>query len=87
MLLIECPWCGERPETEFVCNGEAKAPRPDDPSSLTDEAWIDYLCIKDNRRGSIKEAWWHARGCGLWFTLVRDTVSHETRLIPEDREC
>jgi Sarcosine oxidase, delta subunit family len=23
MLLIPCPWCGEREETEFRCGGEA----------------------------------------------------------------
>jgi len=82
MLLIKCPWCGERPETEFVCTGEAKAPRPEDPHALSDEAWVDYLCVKDNRRGIIEEAWWHAKGCGLWFNLLRHTVTHETQPAP-----
>ena len=25
MLLIPCPWCGPRPDTEFLCTGEARA--------------------------------------------------------------
>ena len=28
MLLIPCPWCGERDETEFRCGGEAHIARP-----------------------------------------------------------
>ena len=83
MLLIPCPWCGPRCETEFRCDGEAKGPRPDDPNTLTEDAWVDYLCASDNRRGTVAEAWWHEKGCGLWFTLNRDTVSHEIQLPSE----
>ena len=35
MLLIECPWCGERDQTEFSCHGEAHITRPRDPDALT----------------------------------------------------
>ncbi|MBS0397922.1 MAG: sarcosine oxidase subunit delta, partial [Proteobacteria bacterium] len=27
MLLINCPWCGERPEPEFVHGGQAHVAR------------------------------------------------------------
>ena len=36
MLLIHCPWCGPRDETEFRCGGEAHIARPADPDALTD---------------------------------------------------
>ena len=38
MLLIECPWCGPREETEFSCGGEAHIARPPSPDALADEA-------------------------------------------------
>lgn len=31
MLQIPCPWCGPRPDTEFLCTGEARAPLADAP--------------------------------------------------------
>ena len=43
MLLIECPWCGERAESEFTCGGEGGVSRPGAPEALSDEAWGDYL--------------------------------------------
>ena len=84
MLHIPCPWCRERPETEFVCGGEAKGVRPEAPELMSDDAWIEYLCGRENPRGRIKEMWWHAKGCGLWFPLWRDTASHEILALPED---
>ena len=43
MLLIECPWCGPRAETEFSYGGEAGIVRPADPDTLSDAEWADYL--------------------------------------------
>jgi sarcosine oxidase subunit delta len=83
MLLIPCPWCGDRHETEFMCGGEATQPRERAVAARLDDAgWIDYLTIRENRRGTHRELWCHARGCGQWFTLRRDTVTHE--LLPDD---
>ena len=36
MLLIDCPWCGERAETEFSYGGEAGIVRPKEPDALSD---------------------------------------------------
>ena len=35
MLLIPCPYCGEREESEFHQGGEAHIERPKDPDKLT----------------------------------------------------
>jgi sarcosine oxidase subunit delta len=43
MLLITCPHCGERPETEFRCGGEAHLVRPADPGLLDDAQWAEFL--------------------------------------------
>jgi sarcosine oxidase subunit delta len=83
MMILDCPWCGKRPETEFHCGAEAAPPRPRNPEQLSDEAWVDWLTNRRNPRGPMQERWWHQRGCGLWFTIRRDTATHEV-LTPED---
>jgi len=35
MLLIECPYCGERPEPEFVYGGQAHIARPQQPAEVS----------------------------------------------------
>ncbi len=76
MLLIDCPFCGERNETEFIYGGPVGPARPD-ATQCTDDVWLDYLLIVPNPVGPTEERWWHARGCGDWFTVWRDTVTHE----------
>ena len=75
MLLITCPYCGPRAELEFRCGGEAHIARPDDPASLSDEAWAAFLFYRDNPKGLHAERWNHAHGCQRWFNALRDTVS------------
>ena len=76
MLLIDCPWCGKRPEGEFVCAGEAHPARPADPNAIYDATWGDYVVMRENRRGLHDERWWHVRGCGSWLLVRRDTTTH-----------
>ncbi|MGY5116782.1 sarcosine oxidase subunit delta family protein [Streptomyces sp. 900105755] len=77
MLLIPCPWCGPRDETEFHYGGQAHVPYPEDPASLTDEEWARYLFFRDNPKGPFAERWSHAAGCRRWFNAVRDTSTNE----------
>jgi sarcosine oxidase, subunit delta len=74
MLLIPCPWCGQRDEVEFRYGGEAHISRAD--PGADDAAWADYLYLRDNPKGVIAERWVHQAGCRRWFNLLRDTVSH-----------
>lgn len=76
MLLIACPWCGLRAESEFICAGEAQPPRPRDPNTLSDDEWANVVVMRENRRGLHAERWWHARGCGSWLLVERDTLTH-----------
>jgi sarcosine oxidase subunit delta len=75
MLLIPCPYCGERPEVEFAYGGEAHLVRPADPSALSDEQWAAYLYFRKNPRGLHAERWRHVRGCGRFFNAIRDTTT------------
>ena len=77
MLLIPCPWCGPREETEFTCGGEAHITRPRQASTLSDHQWAEYLFMRRNPKGVHRERWRHAHGCGRWFNAIRHTVSDE----------
>ena len=75
MLLIRCPYCGERPEGEFRHGGEAHVARPVNPGIVGDAEWADFLYNRANPRGLHVERWRHVHGCGRFFNAVRDTVS------------
>ncbi len=83
MLKLKCPWCGARHESEFVCGGPTKDPRPEDASKISDEDWIDYLTVRPNPVGPLVENWWHRHGCGRWFIIERNTITHDARTLDE----
>ena len=82
VLLIPCPWCGPRDETEFQYGGQAGVAYPADPDALDDEGWARYLFFRDNPKGPFAERWVHVAGCRRWFDVVRNTVTHE--VVPRD---
>ena len=77
MLIINCPYCGPRDESEFVCGGEAHIARPLSENSISDAEFADYLFLRDNPKGLFLERWLHTAGCRRWFNVARDTVTHE----------
>lgn len=74
MLLIPCPYCGERAQVEFAYGGDATKRRP--PDGAPDEAWYDYVYLRANPRGPHREWWLHHAGCGRWIRVTRDTATH-----------
>lgn len=75
-MRITCPLCGARDRREFYYQGDAVAlarPAPDAGA----EAWDNYLHLRDNRAGEIRDLWYHEAGCGSWLVVTRNTVSHE----------
>ena len=76
MLLIPCPWCGPRDETEFRYGGQAGIAYPADPEAASDAEWADFLFMRDNPKGDFHERWMHSAGCRRWFNVVRSTVDH-----------
>lgn len=77
MIIIPCPWCGARSEQEFTCGGQSHIERPPRPDTVSDSEWAAYLYERDNPKGPHRERWRHSYGCGRWFNVLRDTVSHE----------
>lgn len=76
MLLIHCPWCGERAESEFSYGGEAGINRPQAAEETTDADWADYLFMRTNPRGEFQELWNHSQGCRRWFGVERNTITY-----------
>ena len=79
MLKIACPWCGARSEAEFRSGGEGHIVRPAEPETVSDAEWADYLFYRNNPKGLEHERWVHRFGCGRWFNVARDTVTHEIK--------
>jgi sarcosine oxidase, subunit delta len=77
MLLINCPYCGERPELEFVYGGEAHIARPRAEDAVSLEQWAQYLYGRTNTRGVHAERWRHTHGCGRFFNALRDTTTDQ----------
>jgi methylglutamate dehydrogenase subunit B len=75
VLLISCPHCGPRDQTEFAYGGDASVVRPAADAPL--EAWFAYVYLRDNPAGPHEEYWQHVAGCRHWFRIRRDTVTHE----------
>ncbi len=83
MLLIDCPYCGPRPEIEFGYGGEAHLARPENPEALSDEEWAAYVYWRKNTKGVFHERWVHSHGCRRWFNAIRDTVSYRILAVYE----
>lgn len=82
MLLIPCPNCGLRIETEFILGGPVRPRRPENAQLIDPGDWVDYLTVPDNPLGPLREKWWHAKGCGAWTVVTRHTVTHT--VMPEE---
>jgi sarcosine oxidase subunit delta len=75
MLLIDCPYCGPRPELEFSHGGQAHIARPANPAETSVEDWTDFLYMRSNLKGVHAERWRHTHGCGRFFNALRDTTT------------
>ena len=62
MFLINCPYCGERDQSEFSAGGEAHIVRPKEPTELSDDQWAEFLFMRKNKRGKIISWFWIKRG-------------------------
>jgi len=73
-MRITCPHCGSRGINEFTCLGNAPPPRPAD--AAPEAAWVDFVYVRDNPAGPVRELWQHVQGCRSWLVVSRDTTTH-----------
>ena len=85
MVQLTCPNCGLRSVQEFGFGGEYN-PRPEQPLASSDEAWTDYVYMRENQWGVQTEWWYHRSGCGLWFLAERHTKTNVVETTYEWRE-
>ena len=65
MFLINCPFCGEREQSEFKAGGEAHIVRPKQPTELSDDEWAEYLFMRKTlKEFSLKD--------GIMFMVVEN---------------
>lgn len=81
-MLIPCPYCGPRESSEFSYLGDARPKRPvisidDADSDGAQEAFFDYVYLRDNVAGDMSEYWYHGGGCRAWLVAVRNTRTHQ----------
>ena len=84
-MRIRCPHCGERDNGEFSYLGDA-APRRPDGLEASAAAMHDYVYLRDNPAGTIRELWYHAAGCRSWLVVTRDTRTHAIEAVEPARD-
>lgn len=86
MILIPCPYCGPRDESEFTYGGPRRLFPPLKGQPSTSD-WLEALYSPPNPRGEVVELWYHASGCEAWIEVTRDTATHEiTKCTPPQRQ-
>jgi sarcosine oxidase subunit delta len=85
-MLISCPFCGPRQSGEFSYLGDAAQKRPylavdemgvvDETRPQVEEAFHDYVYLRDNLAGEMEEYWYHGGGCRAWLVAARNTLTH-----------
>ncbi len=75
MIIIPCPFCGDRDHSEFSYGGDATVTYP--PLEASAKEWHDAVYLRSNPRGPHTEYWHHVSGCRAWLEVERDTLTHE----------
>jgi methylglutamate dehydrogenase subunit B len=79
-MLIPCPFCGPRQSGEFSYLGDAAPKRPgfavEETGAHVEEAFYDYVYLRDNVAAEMEEYWYHGGGCRAWLIATRNTMTH-----------
>ena len=84
-MRIACPYCGENPIARVRlsrrCGPAAARPRQSgrgEAALTAAKGMFEYVYMRDNVPGRMRELWQHAGGCRAWLVVERD-VSTTTR--------
>jgi sarcosine oxidase subunit delta len=75
-MRINCPYCGERDVAEFTYLGAADLKRPDPQAEGAEQAFYEYVYLRENPAGVFAELWYHNAGCHSWLRVERDLGTH-----------
>jgi heterotetrameric sarcosine oxidase delta subunit len=73
MLLIDCPHCGRRAQSEFVYDRTLDGVVP---LAMAPHDAVRTLYTRANLRGWSDELWHHRFGCRQWLVIRRHTATH-----------
>lgn len=77
-MIINHPLLGPRDAAEFVYKGDASMlERPDWQSENAASEFHDYMHLRDNVAGEMRELWFHEQGDRSWLVVTRNTRTHE----------
>ncbi len=77
-MIIDHPLLGPRDASEFVYLGDASLiDRPTASAENAADPFHDYLYLRDNPAGEIRELWFHEHGDRSWLVVTRNTLTHE----------
>ena len=76
-MIIEHPLLGPRDAVEFVYLGDAAMIDRPDGMTVDDTGMHDYMYLRDNPAGDIRELWYHEQGDRSWLVVTRNTITHE----------
>ncbi len=94
-MRIPCPYCGERSNAEFSYLGDAAPVRPRDarrasadaPGTAAElRAFTDYVYLRSNPPGLLREWWQHSGGCRAWLMVERNVTTHEIGAVVAARD-
>ena len=76
-MIINHPRLGPRDAAEFVYKGSASLIERPNSTETSLEEMHDYLYLRDNPAGLLRELWYHEQGDRSWLIVTRDTRTHE----------
>ena len=85
-MFIEHPLLGPRDAAEFVYLGDAALINRPDAMTASNAEMHDYMYLRDNPAGAIRELWYHEQGDRSWLVVTRNTVTHEITSVEMARD-
>ncbi len=77
-MIIDHPLLGPRDASEFVYLGDASLiNRPNPKAENAQELFHEYMYLRDNPAGELRELWYHEQGDRSWLIVTRNTLTHE----------
>lgn len=93
-MRLTCPYCGERDRHEFSYRGDAAPQRPalrqlgrGEAALTAAKGMFEYVYIRENVPGRMRELWHHAGGCRAWLVVERDATTHAIGQIVPARDA
>ena len=86
-MIINHPLLGPRDAAEFVYLGDASLiNRPNSQANDAAKQFYEYLYLRDNPAGEMRELWYHEQGDRSWLVVTRNTLTHEISKVEMARD-